>query len=199
MNKMDKLLQELLPTVMAPRHEKLERTPINTDRIVVAENGIFLEVARSWCYFVRKIASTSYRLPYGMLEEQSEITLPVIPTAMISEFVRYAKNHPAYEVGAVIIWNSRSREFRYEELKAISADEDELVYEHPALEDDEEVVIDFHSHSRGVAFFSSKDDADDMNSVRFAVVVGNCDRAVVTHKARLCVYSIFQEVKMEVA
>lgn len=197
MNKKDLMLQQLLPTVMMPLHEPLDRPEAPCDRIVIAANGTFLEVIRKWGYFVRRIGNINYRLPYGNFHNITQLNVPKVPRELFAGFKQYAVANCRREVGASIIWNEFTNAYRLQQLDAIASSADELVYAHARLDEGEHVIVDCHSHARGKAFFSAIDDADDSNHVNFALVYGHCDQANQSSAMRLSIYGIFDNFTLE--
>ena len=50
MDSRDVALQSVMPTVMVPRYSELEELATAGDRILMAANGVWLEVCRAWLY-----------------------------------------------------------------------------------------------------------------------------------------------------
>jgi hypothetical protein len=90
----------------------------------------------------------------------------------ILEFLKAALPN---EAAAFILWNEASREFAVEFPDIDEATPTRLVYRMPRLPPDWHMVCDIHSHSRGRAFFSATDDADDAHATKIAIVFGRLD------------------------
>jgi PRTRC genetic system protein A len=56
MNVLDTTLQQSFPTVMVPRREPVAEMQAAGERLLMAENGVFLEIRRNWISLVRQIA-----------------------------------------------------------------------------------------------------------------------------------------------
>jgi PRTRC genetic system protein A len=60
-------MQMSFPTVMVPQREPVAPMKSRGERLLVAKNGVFIEIYRSWVRLVRRIASYEYNtpIPYG--------------------------------------------------------------------------------------------------------------------------------------
>jgi len=194
MNVVDLTLQRSLPSVMVPKREPVAPMPTNGERLLVASNGVFIEIRRSWLSLVRRIATYAVptAIPYGEINEDTQLGCGAVPAALISRFTTMARAAFPKETGAWIVWSPTSRDFRLVPLVIRSHDEGSLDYEPPQLEGDEQLVVDCHSHGRYPAYFSDTDDADDRHEVKFALVVGNCQAATPSLALRLCAKGIFE-------
>ncbi|WP_320534268.1 PRTRC system protein A [Robbsia andropogonis] len=192
MNIKDVVLQESFPSVMVPRFEAVTPMARLGDRLLIARNGIFLELRRAWLHLVAQIGSMSAltSIPYGDVRESHRLLCGPIAPVVVDEFVDFARAHCDVEVGAWIVWSPSSGRFRLAKVGVLEHSADFLSYEPPALFDDEVLVVDCHSHARAPAFFSSVDNADDRFDVKLALVVGCCDQAQPTMVLRLCAKGI---------
>ncbi|WP_350357326.1 PRTRC system protein A [Paraburkholderia fungorum] len=197
MNVLDLTLQQSLPSVMVPRREPVAPMSANGERLLVASNGVFIEIRRAWLSLVRRIATYAVptAIPYGEINEDTQLGCGAVPAALIAQFAAMARAAFPKETGAWIVWSPTSRDFRLVPLVIRSHDEDSLDYDLPPLEGDEQLVVDCHSHGKHPAYFSSKDDADDQHEVKFALVVGNCQASMPSLALRLCAKGIFEELE----
>lgn len=196
-DKRDAALQRACPVVAMPKFSPFEPLVQNGERIVLAANGTFLEVRRSWARFVRKVGDVNIVVPFGTLEESTTYFTSKLPRELLKQFVQWAREESHVEIGANIVWNDVSHEFRLVRSRTLRGTGSHLEYEIPALAPAEHIVIDCHSHSQHAAFFSSRDDADDAHAVKIAFVVGNCNLAKQTVKMRLCIRGQFQNLQFE--
>lgn len=194
MNPIDTVLQQSFPTVMVPSREQVESMIRSGERLLVGSNGVFLEVVRPWIRVVRRIAMyhALTAVPYGAVEEVTELRCGPVPPALITEFHATARAAFPNEVGAWIVWNEKSCEFRLIQVHLLSHGPSHLDYERPQLVEGESLVVDCHSHGQWKAYFSSTDNKDDRYDVKFAFVLGNCDRDP-SRVLRLCVKGIFED------
>lgn len=195
MNPIDTVLQMSFPTVMVPRREPVHSMERPGERLLIAANGVFLEVLRPWVRVVRRIAMYHEKtpIPYGAVDEVTELRCGPVPPALIAEFHAMTRAALPNESGAWIVWKEASREWRLIPLESLSHGPSHLEYDRPSLTDGEWLVVDCHSHGLGKAFFSHTDDKDDRYDVKFAFVLGHCDR-VPSRALRLCVKRIFEDL-----
>ncbi|MFM0082860.1 PRTRC system protein A [Paraburkholderia sediminicola] len=197
MNILDMTLQRSFPTVMVPRNEPVAEMQSAGERLLIAENGVFLEIRRSWISLVRQVAQflVPTAVPYGRMVESTKLHFDRVPPDLIGQFAAMARMAHPNETGAWILWSPTTLAFRLAPVGILSHDGDSLDYEPPAVLGDELLVVDCHSHGRHPAGFSPKDDKDDRHDVKMALVVGNCDRAKPSIAARLCAKGIFEETE----
>jgi PRTRC genetic system protein A len=191
-DKRDAALQRVCPILAMPKFSPFEPLAHNGERIVLAANGTFLEVRRSWAHFVRKVGDVNTVVPFGTLQESTSYFTSKLPRELLLEFVQWAREESHVEIGANIVWNDVTDEYRLVRSRTVQGSESHLEYEIPVLEQSEHIVIDCHSHSHHKAFFSRTDDQDDAHAVKIAFVVGNCDQMQQTTKMRLCIRGNFQ-------
>ncbi|VWC46719.1 hypothetical protein BLA23254_07416 [Burkholderia lata] len=193
MNPIDAMLQQSFPAVMVPSREPVESMTRLGERLLVASNGVFIEVVRPWIRVVRRIAMyhALTAVPYGTVEEVTELRCGPVPPTLIAEFQAMTREAFPNEVGAWIVWSEVSREFRLIRVHSLSHGPSHLDYDRPDLAEGESLVVDCHSHGQWKAYFSITDNKDDRYDVKFAFVLGNCDREP-TRVLRLCVKGIFE-------
>ncbi|WP_176060288.1 PRTRC system protein A [Paraburkholderia sp. BCC1876] len=194
MNALDTVLHKSFPSVMVPRSEAVQPMISSGERLLIAANGIWLEVQRPWIRVVRRIAryDVTTAIPYGDVAESTELLCGAIPAEHVAAFYRMAHAALPNEAGAWIVWNRHTGQFRTVSLPSLSHGPGHLRYERPLLDDGESVVVDCHSHGSGGAFFSRTDNEDDRHDVKLALVLGNCDRSP-SMAFRLCVKGIFEK------
>jgi PRTRC genetic system protein A len=193
MNPIDLTLQQSFPSVMVPRHEPVAAMSAPGERLLIAANGVFLEINRPWVRLVRLLGAFDWRtpVPYGDMVEQTELLCGSVPAELVAEFGRMARSGLPNEVGAWIVWDAVTGLFRLVPLPSLSHGPGHLDYERPELRDGEWLVVDCHSHGHGEAYFSGRDDKDDQHDVKFALVLGNCHRTPSV-ALRLCVKGRFE-------
>jgi PRTRC genetic system protein A len=193
MNALDATLQRSFPSVMVPRNEAVIPLVGQGERLLVAANGVYLEIVRPWIHLIRRVAQYEFEtaIPYGNVSEKTELHCGPVPAELIGQFLGVTRKALPNESGAWVVWNANSRLFRLLELPVISSSTRHLGYDRPPLEEGDCLVVDCHSHGKGPAFFSPKDDADDQHDVKFALVLGNCHRKPST-ALRLCAKGLFE-------
>lgn len=193
----DIALQQSFPSVMVPRHGPLAAMERPGERLLIAANGIFLEIARPWLRVVRRLGAFQHRtaIPYGEAEAATELHCGRVPAHLIGEFAAMARAAHPKETGAWIVWNGASAAFRLIPVRILEHSGGHLKYERPVLAGDDVLVVDCHSHGCHPAFFSATDDADDCHDVKFAFVIGNCAAMTPSMALRLCAKGIFETVE----
>ncbi|SAL50269.1 hypothetical protein AWB64_05311 [Caballeronia sordidicola] len=197
MNAADSVLQRSFPTVMVPRREPVGPMASAGERLLVAENGVFLEISLPWISLVRRVASFTapVPLPYGSVAEHTNLICGRVPEELIGEFVAMARAAYPNETGSWIVWSTRTHQFRLLPVVILSQSDGSLKYDRPERHDDEVLIIDCHSHGRHPAYFSGTDNEDDKHDIKFSLVVGNCASHVPSFAFRLCAKGMFEEVE----
>ncbi|MGF6637150.1 PRTRC system protein A [Paraburkholderia sp. MM6662-R1] len=193
MNPVDQVLQGSFPSVMVPAREPVVPMSASGERLLIASNGVFLEINRPWIRLVRLLGSYGWRtpVPYGEAADATEVRCGAVPGEMVAGFAGMAHAALPNEVGAWITWNASTGAFRLVPLPSLSHSPDHLHYERPQLEAGEWLVVDCHSHGHGKAFFSSTDDRDDQHDVKLALVLGHCHQTPSV-ALRLCAKGRFE-------
>lgn len=196
----DRALQSVTPTVMVPRYTDLEELETPGQRLLMAANGVWLEVCRAWLYVRMLVAEAPIvPVPYGQVTGAMRFKCGGLPKALVSRFIEEASGRCPNECAAWVVWNQKTGAWRLQMLEEISSGLAHVENILPTLADDEHMVIDLHSH--GVipegAFFSSEDNADDTGDCKIAGVVGNLDREGITTAFRLCVNGVFIPLPFE--
>lgn len=196
MNPFDTVLQQSFPAVMVPTREELPPMTRPGERLLMAADGVYLEILRPWIRAVRRIArlEVDTAIPYGVVEEATDLRCGPVDPELIARFYRMARGSAPDETGAWIVWDAITRMFRLVPLPSLSHGPGHLIYERPLLHDNDCVVVDCHSHGLGQAFFSRTDNLDDRHDVKFAFVLGNCDRDP-SSALRLCLKGKFERLE----
>lgn len=198
MDKRDIALHRSCPAICTPRFTDLAPAEECGERVLIASNGTFLEVTRKWGRFVRKIGEVSVKLPYGEVQPSTTLVVPELPRHLLERFDELAKEHSDIEIGASILWNEITNEFRLAPVKSLEASSGHLKYQLTDMNEGDHLVVDCHSHSKyHPAFFSKVDDQDDAYAVKYAYVVGDCGRDTPSRKLRRCIKGIFEEVPLK--
>ena len=192
MDSRDVALQSVMPTVMVPRYSKLEELATAGDRILMATNGVWLEVCRAWLYARVLVAKPSIiPVPYGQVSEVMRFGFGKLPRAMVAQFIGQARARCPNECAAWVVWNQRTNEWKLMMLEETSVGLGHVSVNLPTLEEDEHMVMDLHSHGLTEAFFSRTDNKDDRGATKIAGVIGNIDKPEVTASFRLCANGMF--------
>ncbi|MFQ5779536.1 MAG: PRTRC system protein A [Nitrospiria bacterium] len=196
MNRKDLLLQKHLPTVMVPRFEPLPPLPENRSRLLMAKDGLWIEVKTPWGLFIKRIFESSRHLPYGSVRERTELLSGPIPIRFLEQFVNQANgsSQRGLETAAWIIW-SAEKGWEYLQLDILERTRGSVAFRWPELVPERHLVLDMHSHGAGPAFFSKTDNRSDQGTAHFSLVVGNCKGgrplAELDMACRLCLAGFF--------
>ena len=192
MDSRDVALQSVMPTVMVPRYSELEELATAGDRILMAANGVWLEVCRAWLYARVLVAKPSIiPVPYGQVSEVMRFGFGKLPRAMVAQFIVQARARCPNECAVWVVWNQRTNEWRLMMLEETSVGPGHVNVNLPTLEEDEHMVMDLHSHGLTEAFFSRTDNKDDRGATKIAGVIGNLDKPEATASFRLCANGVF--------
>lgn len=168
----DLAIQAALPIVAVPHDGSLPPLPMGQRRLLLAADGLYLEVAAPTLAATLRLSETP--LPFGPLQQRLVLPNGPLPAAHLKQLAGLAKATPEREVAGAVVWTPGQG---YEVVlpEVLSAGAAHVSYRDTL--DDTGLVLDLHSHGTGTAFFSSVDDASD--SARpgpyLAVVLGRCD------------------------
>lgn len=192
----DQLVQEHVPTVMVPSHSALPGLAAFGHRFLVARDGLWLDVHRPQASLRLQAAPADAPLPYGRVGQTAEFPFGKLSEhlGLLKQFVADAREALPNEFAAVLVWDSFDLELRYVPCKTKSASPARIEYERPAMDENESIAVDLHSHGLIAAGFSTQDDIDDAGEVKIAGVVGNLDQAVPTAAFRICALGLFVNV-----
>ena len=174
----DEALQTVMPTVMVPRFRPFVELHKPGNRVLMASNGVWLEIKREWLYIRVQIGpQLPMALPYGTIEPARRFEFDALPRVYLDRFVQEAKRKLPNECAAWVIWNSVTHDWRMEMLLETSVSMDHVITLLPVLAENEHLVVDIHSHGASPAFFSTTDNKDDRGECKIAYVVGTLDKA----------------------
>lgn len=198
MDQRDKALQGTTPTFMVPYFGTFEPLETNGQRILMASNGIWMEVRVAWIYLRIQVAPPlKVNVPYGAVEPAMEFAFGKLPRAMVSQFIDIAKLHSPNECAAWVVWNQTTNSIRLQLLDdVVTVGQGHVVNNLPTLDEDDHMILDLHSHGTTKAYFSKTDNKDDRGICKIAGVVGNLDGGITT-SFRLCVNGLFKLLPFE--
>ncbi len=198
MNRKDILLQNHLPTLMVPQFESLPELQKNRSRLLIADDGLWIEAKTAWGVLIKRIFESPRPLPYGSVEEKTALLSGAIPIRFLERFVAQANEsgQEGLETAAWIIW-SADEGWQYLELDLLVQNVGSVMFRWPELAPETSLVLDMHSHGRGPAFFSETDNRSDQGTAHFSLVIGNCAKgralAELDTAIRLCLSGFFFE------
>lgn len=167
----DMALQAACPVIAAPRFGPLPEMD-NGQRIVLAANGVFVQVRLDWLDCIQRLSpALAIPLPYGDLEERLTFAFGVLPIRLIEEFIEAGRGGLPNEVAGALIYSRRTRRLRLALCEPLDVSPAQIDYRVPAMDADETLAVDLHTHGHGRPFWSAKDDADDQG-IKVAGVFG---------------------------
>lgn len=190
----DIALQQSCPVIAAPKFGPLPPME-NGQRIVVARNGVFVQVKRAWLDCLERIGEINrcLPLPYGDIAPSVRFSFGVIPVKLLHDFVTAGRTALPNEIAGGLIYSERTATLRLELYEPIDSSPDRIDYRMPTLMHDEILCVDLHTHGKGRAFFSPTDNEDD-RSVKVAGVFGNLDREQPSAAFRLVVNGLYKRL-----
>ncbi|MBN8924165.1 MAG: hypothetical protein BGP10_04485 [Rhodanobacter sp. 68-29] len=166
----DAALQAAFPTVPVPRFGALADLPIGRKRLLVAADGVYLEVRSSALHARLRLATVD--TPNGACEEFIAPTGGRVDQNWIGRLAELALASGDQEVAAGILLSEGG--WALHRPPTISSSGGHVSYRDDF--EDDRLLVDMHSHGAHGAFFSSTDDASDLArpGPYFAVVLGQC-------------------------
>jgi len=191
----DAALQKTCPTIAAPKFGTLSDMD-NGQRVIVAANGVFVQVKLDWLDCILRIAEIEPvpPLPYGTVQERIHFAFGVIPVRLLNEFVEAGRARLPNEVAGGLIYSGRTGGLRLQVYDALQTSPDGIDYRMPSLQADESIAIDLHTHGRSPAFWSPTDNRDD-SGVKVAGVFGHLHHARPSAAFRLAVNGYYQALR----
>lgn len=192
MDARDAALQAACPVVIAPRFGELPDMD-NGQRLVLAANGLFLQVKLDWLDCIQCLTpqGVGVALPYGPMQERLRFAFGVLPIRLIEQFVDAGRRSLPNEAAGALIYSRTSGRLRLALCEPMRSSPTRITYRLPAMDDDETVVVDLHTHGRLPAFWSSEDDRDDQG-IKVAGVFGRLYEAEPDACFRLAINGRFR-------
>ena len=141
----------------------------NGQRVIVARNGVFLQVKRDWLDCVERLGGidAAMPLPYGKMTPSVCFTLGTIPIALLDAFIAAGRAGLPNEIAGGLIYSARRSTLRLAIYEPLHGTAHGIAYRMPPLDGDESIAVDLHTHGVLPAFWSATDDMDD-RSVKVA-------------------------------
>lgn len=159
----DAALRMTCPVESVPRFGPLEAMTSPGQRVLLAHNGVFLEVQRTWLNAVVRLSDLPHRppLPFGEVTERVRFAFGVIPIPLLEDFIRAGKGALPNEAAGALVYSASTKKLRLVLHEAIRTSPSRINYRMPEIAADEEIAVDLHTHGAGRAFWSDLDDLDD--------------------------------------
>ena len=166
---LDAAIAAMLPVAVAPK--AVPFAPLTSgQRLVLAEDGVYLEAAHSALY--ARLRLVGGKFPYGALSESLSLPSGPIPRALYDQLLADSLEAYPNEMAALVIATPDGYALHRPTAKATAGSvryDDHGYGDHP-------LVIDAHSHGHHAAYFSRMDDESDRSRTGpyVSVVFGNC-------------------------
>lgn len=167
----DTVLQAAFPTLAVPRFGALPELPIGRKRLLVAADGLYLEVRSAALHARLRLADVA--TPNGECDEFIRPTGGRLDHNWIGRLTELALAGGDQEVAAGIVLGDGG--WALHRPVTISASAGHVSYRDDF--EDERLLVDMHSHGAHGSYFSSTDDAGDLArpGPYLAVVLGQCE------------------------
>ena len=191
----DAALRHACPTLSAPRFGVLPEMD-NGQRVIVAVNGLFVQVKLDWLDAIVRLADIAPvpPLPYGLLTERIRFSFGVIPVPLLDAFIDAGRAGLPNEVAGGLIYSCKTGRLRLQVYDVLHGSPSGIDYRMPTLDDDESIAVDLHTHGCDRAFWSSTDNRDDQG-VKVAGVFGNLHRKTPSAAFRLAINGYYQALR----
>ena len=188
----DVALQQACPVIAAPRFGEMPQMQ-NGQRLVVASNGVFLQVKLDWLECTLRTADIGPvpPLPFGIVQERIAFAFGVIPVRLLEAFIEAGQANLPDEIAGGLIYSARTSALRLQVYEALSSSPGGVRYRMPTLADDESIAVDLHTHGRYPAFWSPTDDRDDQG-IKVTGVFGELHRPRPSAAFRLAVNGYYR-------
>ena len=125
------------------------------------------------------------------MQERLRFTFGVLPIRLIEQFVKAGRRSLPNEAAGALIYSRTSGRLRLALCEPMRSSPTRIAYRLPAMDDDETVAVDLHTHGRLPAFWSSEDDSDDQG-IKVAGVFGRLHEAELDACFRLAINGRFR-------
>lgn len=191
MDARDLALQAACPVIAAPRFGPLPNMA-NGQRIIVAANGVFVQVKLDWLDCLQRLSpALPIHLPYGILDERLAFSFGVLPIRLIEDFIAAGRRGLPNEVAGALIYSRHSQSLRLALCQPAAASPNRIDYRVPVMDADETLAVDLHTHGYGRPFWSNTDDRDDLG-IKVAGVFGCLHQPKPSAEFRLVVNGRFR-------
>ncbi len=187
----DAVLLGQTPALMMPRFSPLPDLMPGCRRYIVARDGLYVQACSRLLSVTLCAEKFHTALPYGNLDESVSLSCGILPSAIYEELRDRAIAAFPDEWAAYVVYDGA---FRIVEPKVISRSGGHVSYRMNGINEDQ-IILDIHSHGRHDAFFSHADDRTDMHGVYLASVFGKCGNAEnITCKSRIVIDGYHREI-----
>ena len=188
----DEALQRACPVLAAPLFGVLPAME-NGQRVIVASNGVFVQVKRDWLDCVERMGGidAGLPLPYGEVTPSIQFAFGTIPVVLLEAFIAAGRAGLPNEIAGGLIYSAQRHTLRLAIYESVRSTAHGIEYRLPLLAGDESIAVDLHTHGLLPAFWSATDDRDD-RSVKVTGVFGNLDREPPSAAFRLVLNGMYR-------
>jgi PRTRC genetic system protein A len=188
--KLATMLQQHFPVALVARDGSMEPPSRHGIRYLVGSSGLWIEANWPWmrARFLAHPFLTGGPALYG--DPEPLLELPRLRPSLFQEFLALARESAPNEMAGWILYRPEDGAQRLV-IPAQVATPDTVDYQRPETGDGEFAVWDIHSHGDHPAFFSSRDNGDDLSDVKIALVVGQVGEDSPSLVSRLVVRDCF--------
>lgn len=189
----DRAIIGATPTLCQPVFGELPPVPLGQSRYVMAENGLFVQARTHNLSVCAQIADLGQRMPYGRCDPFVLLRGGPVSGELAKQVVQRARTLCPTEWAGVVVYEQDDG-YRLVEPGVMSASSGHIRYARKDYDEDA-LVLDIHSHGKGRAFFSDKDDESDLHGIYLACVLGCCgENQDIEVKTRIVIHGLFIEV-----
>jgi PRTRC genetic system protein A len=190
----DAALAASCPVVAAPSFGRLEPHE-QGQRMVLANDGVYLQFRNPWLSCTTRVGAIKpgLRLPYGSMAATVEFAFGTIPLALLDEFIEHGREALPREAAGALIYDCKRRALALRMHEALDAGSGHIHYRVAAMDEDEVLAVDLHTHGCHGAFWSQTDNRDDLG-IRVCGVFGNLDRDRVSARFRLALNGLYVDL-----
>lgn len=188
----DAILLAQCPVVAAPYFGPLPPLREPGQRLIVGENGLFVEVRNAWLHTIQPCGWRDRRLPlpYVHVRTRLELAFGGLPLALLRRFIDAAREALPHELVGALLFDATNAQLRLVLHTSLDSSHDRVHYAMAPISPDESLVLDLHSHGLLPAVFSPEDDADD-RSIKLSGVFGHLHHHQPSAAFRLCINGSF--------
>jgi PRTRC genetic system protein A len=167
----------------------------NGQRVIVASNGVFVQVKREWLDCVERMGGidAALPLPYGEVYPSIQFAFGTIPVVLLEAFIAAGRAGLPNEIAGGLIYSAQRQALRLAIYESVRSTAHGIEYRLPPVAGDESIAVDLHTHGLLPAFWSATDDRDD-RSVKVSGVFGNLDREQPSAAFRLVLNGMYRRL-----
>ena len=184
--------------MLVPRHGTFNKLAEIGHRLLVAADGLWLEVNRPWLHLIWPLGEgIPIAIPYGSLSVEMQFAFQTINSQLLKRFLQESRDRYPHEHAAWLVWDEEKQSLAYRELTETYSSTGAVKVIRPALPRQQHLCVDMHSHGQHAAIFSATDDADDRGEYKISIVCGDVMRVQPSIAVRLCIGGLYVPVDQD--